>query len=420
MRVYAFHSTLFMTLLLLTLWSAVPVQATLSWNVQIVDTNAAGIGNGYCPIAVDPNNTPHIAYTRQGYHEETQTFAGHFVQYASWNGSGWSIQQVSLGLSGDACDLKLDANSNPHILYGLGTLTHAGLTGTEWTRQTITSNYVVYASLALDSTGNPHAAYSDGEALKYASWTGSNWEIQTVDASYSEIGLHLSLALDSNDTPYIMYFTPSSYVDSITGSSVRLVSIKLAILKNSSWSIEPVLASYNFFAFGNMVLDSKGYPHFLCTQLRSQGFIILHVSWNGFAWNMQTAVSNADLNMGSAGFLALDSHDNPHIIYITSASELMYAHWTGTGWDLQIVDASGRVRGPCYLAVDSNGTPHISYLANPPEAGLPSPIVYSMYATPKVTGPMQQSSLTSLLLVSAAVIIGAVITVAVYVWKKRA
>lgn len=125
--------------------------------------------------------------------------------------------------------------------------------------------------------------------------------------------------------------------------------------------------------------------------------------------------------MGSAGFLALDSHDNPHIIYITSASELMYARWTGTAWDLQIVDASGRVRGPCYLAVDSNGTPHISYLANPPKAGLPSPIVYLMYATLTATESPQSPSptISSLLLISTAVIIGTVIAVIAYVWKKK-
>lgn len=385
-----------------------------------MDANAAGIGYGPCPIALDSNNTPHIAYTRQGYHEQTQTFAGHFVMYASWNGSGWDIQQVSLGLSGDAFDLKLDANGNPHILYGINGLTHAGWAGTEWTRQTIMPNYVLYASLALDSASNPHVAYKDGEALKYARWTGSSWDIQTVDASCSEIEFDLSLALDSNNSPYIMYSTPSSYVDSNTGISLRAVSIKLAALKNSGWKIEPVLAAYNLFAFGNMVLDSRDYPHFVCTKLCSLGgFDILHVSWNGYAWNTQTAVSNADLGTDSASFLALDSHDNPHIIYRTSAPELRYAHWTGSDWEIQIVDASGRVCGSCYLAVSSNGTPHISYLANPPEAGLPSPVVYLMYATPNAIEPLQSPLPSSLLLVSAAVIIGAIITVAVYVWKKR-
>src|SRR3972149_3692 len=186
MRVCAFLSIISLSLLLLTFYSAVPAHAALSWNVQIVDAHAAGIGNGYCPIVVDSKNMPHIAYT--GFNEK---------KYASWNGSGWTAQQVS---SGFVTDLALDANGNPHILLGggvLGPLSYASWTGTEWTIQTVASTLnhnVVYASLALDSSGNPQAAYTYGEGLEYASWAGSNWNIQTIDTS-PDINIRLSLAL---------------------------------------------------------------------------------------------------------------------------------------------------------------------------------------------------------------------------------
>jgi hypothetical protein len=410
-------------MLLLALCSAVPAHAALSWNVQIVDANAAGIGNGYCPIAVGSNNTPHIGYTRQGYHEQTQTFAGHFVKYASWNGSGWSSQQVSPGLSGDACDLVLDTNGNPHILYETGGLTHADWTGTEWTSQTITANDVIYASLALDSAGNPHAAYNDGQGLKYASWTGSSWNIQTVDTSPIEpVQSMLSLAFDSNNTPYIMYFNQSTYADSVR--VYGLVSVKLAVLKNSGWSIEPVLASYNLSDCGNMVLDSKGYPHFLCTQPQPPTYLstILYARWNGSAWNSQTVVSDAYLT--SAGFLALDSHDNPNIAYITSDVEVMYANWTGTTWDIQNAGTVPDANGPCYLALDSNGIPHISfrgYISGQAHGQRNATIFYATAtgSTEPTQPPSPTSPASPILLVSAAVIIGAVVTVVVYVWKKK-
>jgi hypothetical protein len=54
-------------------------------------------------------------------------------------------------------------------------------------------------SLALDSAGNPHISYFDAmnEDLKYARWTGSSWNIETVD-SPGEVGHYTtSLALDS-------------------------------------------------------------------------------------------------------------------------------------------------------------------------------------------------------------------------------
>jgi hypothetical protein len=232
----------------------------------------------------------------------------------------------------------------------------------------------------------------------------------------------VSLALDSNDTPYIMYSSPSSYVDSSTGKEYRSVEIKLAVWKNSSWNSETVLASLILGEFGNMVLDSNDNPHFLCTERRyfnaEHTFLrdILYASRDGSAWKTQTAASNVTLE--HIGFLALDPEDHPHIAYI--AGNLVYTRWTGTAWESQTVDTHNAAFKPCYLAVDSNGNPHISYLKYPPNATSLN-ILYLMYAT--ATIPDTQPSPptfpdSTLLLVSAATITAAII-VLVYVWKKK-
>jgi hypothetical protein len=399
----AFLSLLLLSTLLVTFLAA-PAHAAPSWNVQIVDEDASGIGNGYCPIAVDSNNNPHIAYS--GSPE---------ARYASWNSSDWNIQQIPSYAF--VHDLALDANGNPHIT--LGSLAYGTWNGSDWDFQTVTTDYTVYSSLALDSSGNPHVAYITGDKLKYASRNGSNWNTQTVDTS-PEIGLSVSLALDPNDTPYIMYCTPSSYVDD-NGVEVRSVNVKLAVWKNSGWNIEPVLPSSNFNDFGNMVLDSNGYQHFLATL----GFnTILYVSWDGFAWNVQTVAS--DVNVASfRGFLALNPHDYPSIVYI--ADGVKYARWTGAawGWESYNVGTPDTVRdasGPCYLALDSNGNPHISsrvFLSSQmshPQNFFTSTI---LYATANVTGPAGSPAFPALplLLASTAVIIGAII-ITVY-FKKR-
>ncbi len=65
MRDYGFLSIPLVFLILLVFFLATPVHAQQNWNVQTVDTRAAGRGsNGYCPIVVDSNNVPSIAYTR--------------------------------------------------------------------------------------------------------------------------------------------------------------------------------------------------------------------------------------------------------------------------------------------------------------------------------------------------------------------
>jgi hypothetical protein len=229
---------------------------------------------------VDSNNNPHIAYNGAPY-----------AKYASWNGSGWNIQQPAS--TAFAHDLALDANGNPHIT--LGSLAYGTWNGSGWDFQTVATDHTVYSSLALDSSGNPHVAYITGDKLKYASQNGSNWTIQTVTVDNNlpsfDSDMRFSLALDSHDTPYIMYYTHSSYVDD-NGVEVRSVNVKLAVWKNSRWNIEPVLPSSNFNDCGNMVLDSNGHPHFLATR----GFnTMLYVSWDGWAWNIQTVASNVDL-----------------------------------------------------------------------------------------------------------------------------
>jgi len=414
----AFLSIL-MFLLLLAFLSTVPVYADLSWDIQIVDEDASGIGYGFCPIVVDSDDNPHIAYR------------GHpYARYASWNGSGWNIQQ--LATYAFTHDLALDANGNPRITLQNS---YATWNGTGWDSQTFTSDGGVFSSLALDSSGNPHVAYITGDKLKYASQNGSNWTIQTVtvDSNLPGINMHLSLALDSNDTPYIMYYTHSSFVDD-NGVEVRSVNVKLAVWKNSRWTIEPVLSSSNLINFGNMVLDSKGYPHFICSTGHFispdvPGFLstILYVSWDGSAWggsawNIQTVAS--DVNVASLrGFLALSPHDYPSIVYI--ADGVKYARWTGTAWESYSIDTPDTVRdasGPCYLALDSNGAPHISsrvfLFGQMLYPGYTSTI---LYATANITEPEVSPTFpdSPLLIVSAAIIIGTVIAVIAYVWKKK-
>jgi hypothetical protein len=410
----AFLSLLLLSTLLLP-FLAVPAHAELSWNVQIVDEDASGIGNGYCPIAVDSNNNPHIAYSGTP-----------SLGYASWNGSGWNIQQLSWAF---AHDLALDANGNPHIT--LGSLAYGTWNGTGWNFQTVATDYTGYSSLVLDSSGNPHVAYSSGK-LKYATRNGSNWTIQTVDTS-SGINSLVSLALDSNDTPHIMYYTESSYVDN-NGNAIRSLNLKLAVWKNSRWNIEPVLASSNLINFGNMVLDSKGYPHFIASTGHFispdvPGFLstILYVSWDGFAWNVQTVASDVNLAinyLANIGFLALNSQGYPSIVYI--AGGVKYTRWTGTAWgwesyNVGTPDTTHDARGPCYLALDSNGNPHISS-----RVFLSGQILYPgynstiMYATANITEPAGSPAFPALplLLASTAVIIGAII-ITVYLKKRK-
>jgi hypothetical protein len=229
-----------------------------------------------------------------------------------------------------------------------------------------------------------------------------------------------------------MYAVETSYVDN-NGVEIRSLNLKLAVWKNSRWTIEPVLSSSNLINFGNMVLDSKGYPHFICStgsfvSSEDTTFLstILYVSWGGsawggFAWNTQTVAS--DVNLANIGFLALSPHDYPSIVYIGGG--VKYARWTGTAWESYSVDTPDTIRdasGPCYLALDANGTPHISsrvFLSG--QMLYPGYTSTILYATANITEPEVSPAFpdSPLLIVSTAITIGTVIAVIAYVWKKK-
>ena len=78
-----------------------------------------------------------------------------------------------------------------------------------WVDSTIQTGHFTSVSIALDSHGYPHVSYWDGwedEALKYAAWNGSNWDIQIVDAG-ADVWYYgqTCLQLDSLDRPHISY-----------------------------------------------------------------------------------------------------------------------------------------------------------------------------------------------------------------------
>ena len=80
--------------------------------------------------------------------------------------------------------------------------------GASWRIETVDDQWPVglHASLALDSSDNPHISYYDesNSDLKYAYYNGSTWIIQAVDTEGSA-GWDTSIAVDSSDNPHISY-----------------------------------------------------------------------------------------------------------------------------------------------------------------------------------------------------------------------
>ncbi len=344
---------------LVTLSSHVPlmplVKGQNTWSTQTV---ATGGSFGPIYIALDSDNNPHIAYSG----------ANGLLYYASWDGSKWNIQSIVQG--GTPNQLLLDTHNNPYVLYkgSNGVTYYATWNGLSWVFQAVPEGYGY--SFALDSTGTLHVAYAmqllvsdypqgvtnDIAMLKYASWTGSNWIIQTIDSpiSYTD---SIYLAFDQQDNPHIMYGYDTYYPP----SGGYISTVKFAVWNGSNWSIQTALSNLDFF--GNMVLDSSGDTHFIyaihypheTTINATLGYAI----WDGAILRTQPVISNAALGMFVGANLVLDANNNPHIEFFNSS--IMYASLTGTNWNIQTVAPNNFAYGEGPLALDSKNNPFICY-----------------------------------------------------------
>jgi len=106
------------------------------------------------------------------------------------------------------------------------------------------SRYTQRPSLALDSLGYPHISYYDSNSynLKYAKWTGTEWNIQTV-AAYVDVGV---IALHSTGNPRICY---CGFQTGLTYAELIDPAVTPPIPEFSSWLIlSSVVAATGFIA----------------------------------------------------------------------------------------------------------------------------------------------------------------------------
>ncbi len=185
--------------------------------------------------------------------------------------------------------------------------------------------------------------------LKYAYWTGSEWNIQTVDSEGS-VGKWTSIALDSQDFPHISYY---EYIDYYTGA------LKYAQWTGSEWYIQVVDFDGNVGRYSSIALDTQDCAHISYYDDNDNN--LKYCKWTGSEWEIQT-VDSYDTT-GKYTSIALDSQDNPHISYCFGGyyTNLKYAYWTGSVWEIYTVDGSPHAGLHSSVSVDSQDYPHISY-----------------------------------------------------------
>jgi hypothetical protein len=309
----------------------------------------------------------------------------------------WHVITVaSTDSVGHYTSLELDSVGRPHISHsrqgGNYNLQYTYWDGNTWQTEVVDSPHVVEEStcLILDGSDDPHIGYPT-LTLCYAYKNGSNWVIQD-DVFYNPIMCSSSsfMDIDSSGNPHLafrdrvtgddIYYTSwngSTWQQELISQGDDHVSLELDALDNpriahgffnglyylyhdgSAWHKQTVSSNPSLDV--DLELDSSGYPHIAYRKGGYGGTELKYARWNGSGWQVEVVDSGGYL--GEYCSLALDSSDNPHISYYDEDNgDLKYAHWDGSAWQTEIVDSGGNVGKWTSIEVGSSDNPRISYL----------------------------------------------------------
>lgn len=279
----------------------------------------------------------------------------------------WQVDTISSSGAGDVggfAALVIDAGGNFHAAYydyshhGL-LYSFRGKNDKQWyTTKVEGKGAGTYVSLAVDATGEPHLAYNSPyeDGLHYATWTGKKWKRLIIDASH--INYYTSIQLDKQGHPRISYYLYHAPDKSY------LLHLKFASFDGQRWSIETVDKRPETGKFNALALDASGYPHIAYSNV-SLGDL-LYAAWDGSRWNFGDVDSRRVHNdyVGIGDSIAMDHADSPRIAYFDSTKNLVKYAWLEDGrWKNEVVDElSGRGEvDHVSLQVDSKNRVHLAY-----------------------------------------------------------
>ncbi|MEA3267297.1 MAG: T9SS type A sorting domain-containing protein, partial [Candidatus Fermentibacteria bacterium] len=141
--------------------------------------------------------------------------------------------------------------------------------------------------------------------LRIAQWSGSQWDITTIDSGEDFLSHGISLALDNSGNPHIAcrknddlcyyYFDGSQWNDEVIDSGL-----------------------FSLFCSASITVDSNGYPHIAYSVLDGSTYTIIYQHNDGSGWMRE------ELEPGSSPSIIIDSFGDPAIAFAHSTGGVKY------------------------------------------------------------------------------------------------
>jgi hypothetical protein len=283
--------------------------------------------------------------------------------------------ELGIGVKIEVCSTTIaDYSISNLINYRKLLASGNGSQNANWTLEKIADigdGYLYWhaSDLALDSSGNPHVAYSStvkigyetDHLLNYAYKAGSLWIIEEVvrdqDSPYIYLNGEVSIAVDPGTTPHVAVAQNDSdlmyYTRGVNGWTCE----------KAATSVSPSGSVLNI----NLVIDSSGVPHIVYHDSPDLGtYYVRYATKKNGVWTSTTV--DMDIS-GTACAIAVDPQNVPHLVYTRNSGDedtsiIRYARLDGATWtktDIETNDWSSLPFGGVSIGTDSSGRPHLIY-----------------------------------------------------------
>ncbi len=258
-----------------------------------------------------------------------------------------------------------------------------------------------YTSIAVDSNDLVHISHGHNGNLMYTHQyrVGNDiwWSTQVV-TTVTDLG-GTSLTLDENDRPYIAYYddnaddlgwawlhtdgtwhtekrsTPGTLDGEHPSAVVRGGVLHTAYLNLTTWNVEyikiipgggwpPVLQTVggpvNADADISLALRSDGLPRII---YQTKNHELVYAHYDGSAWSLEVVDGDVEHKMGLYNSLALDGINWPYIAYFDATNRHLRYAWKGLlgSWVSRVVDDNLGWLCDVSLALDEAGNPRTLY-----------------------------------------------------------